>query len=378
MMRLTKVVLRQLSLPMTEPFETSFGVETDKAVIVVEACADTGAVGFAECVASAAPLYSSETNDTAWHVLEDFLIPALLQRDFRTTEDLLQIRQLLKPYRGHQMAKAALEMAIWDLFANAEGIPLVQLLGGTKGEVDVGISIGIQRDVTELLKKVDGYLEQGFKRFKVKVKPGWDMRPLTAIRKHFGDVRLMADANSAYTLQDVDRLKQFDNFNLMMVEQPLAHDDIVDHARLQAQLTTPICLDESIHSAEDVRKAAELGACRVINLKLGRVGGFGEALAIHDLCQSNGLDLWCGGMLETGIGRLHNIAFTALPGFNLPGDTAPSARYFHEDIIEPPVTFLRPGTLAVEPLAGVASRVDRQRLDRHSVRTQAFPSEVVT
>lgn len=371
-MRLVKVTLRELRLPMREPFETSFGVDVDKDVIIVEVESESGAIGFSECVASAEPLYAYETNVTAWHMLTDFLIPSLAHQEFNHRQDLLDIRKLLSPFKGHQMAKAAIEMAIWDLYANETDTPLVELLGGTRNEIEVGISIGIQRDVTALLKKVEGYLEQGFKRFKVKIKPGWDIKPLLEIRKHFGNVPLMADANSAYTLEDIPLLKQLDGLNLMMIEQPLGHDDIIDHADLQAQLKTSLCLDESIHSASDVRKAVHLEACRIINLKLGRVGGFGEGLAIHEICQEAGLDLWCGGMLETGIGRLHNIAMTALPGFTLPGDTAPSARYFEEDIIEPAVEFLRPGVLAVPDLAGVASRVDMSRLNKHVVRTQSL------
>jgi len=375
-MKLAQVTLRQLALTMKEPFETSFGVEHDKEVIIVEARSAMGARGFAECVASSEPLYSPETNVTAWHVLTDFFIPRLLGREFANREELLNIRHHLAPFKGHQMAKAAIEMALWDLYANETGTPLVGLLGGTRDEIDVGISIGIQRDIPTLLKKFEGYLEQGFKRFKVKVKPGWDTVVLTEIRKHFGDVPLMADANSAYTLADLDLLRQFDNLNLMMVEQPLGHDDIVDHATLQSRLNTPICLDESIHCADDVRKAARLGACRIINLKLGRVGGFGEGLAIHEVCRENAMDLWCGGMLETGIGRLHNVAITALPGFTLPGDTAPSSRYFEADIIEPGVEFIRPGMLEVSPLAGVAERVLGQRLESCTVRQITLPEGV--
>jgi O-succinylbenzoate synthase len=229
--------------------------------------------------------------------------------------------------------------------------------------------------VPALLRKIDGYLRQGFQRIKVKVKPGWDVEVLREIRKAFGDIPLMADANSAYRLSDLEHLKRFDEFGLMMVEQPLANDDIIDHATLQKALATPICLDESIHSAEDARKAISIGACRIINLKLGRVGGFSEALAIHDVCREHNIPLWCGGMLETGVGRLHNIAITSLPGFTLPGDTAPSARYFEEDLIDPPVEFSAPGTLAVEPLCGVAGRVKRHLVEQWTVKAETYRNE---
>ncbi|MCL6626835.1 o-succinylbenzoate synthase [Alicyclobacillus shizuokensis] len=370
-MRVAAVHLRRLRLPMQEPFETSFGVETDKDVIIVQLETDSGAVGYAECVAMAAPLYSDETTGTAWHVLTEFFIPYLFRvpqlMDFSSVEDLHQIRRHFAHFKGNQMAKAALEMALWDAFAADTGRPLTDLLGGDKGAIPVGISVGIQPSIDALLKKVEGYLEQGFQRIKVKIKPGYDYHPLSALRREFGDIPLMADANSAYTLAAVDTFQRLDSLGLTMIEQPLAHDDLVDHAALQRQLATPICLDESIHHAEDARKAIELGACRIINLKLGRVGGFGEALAIHQLCQAHGIPLWCGGMLETGIGRLHNIAVTALPGFTLPGDTAPSARYFAEDIVDPPVTFARPGFLAVERLAGVGARVRTDRLEKWTV-----------
>ncbi len=367
-MNIKSIRIERLELKMKEPFETSFGKEEDKDVIIVTVHTKNGAIGYGECVAMAAPLYNEETNGTVWHMLQDFLIPAVSAMEFNSKSGLMKIRERLHPFKKNNMAKAALEMAIWDAYANETGVPLVELLGGTRKEIPVGISVGIQPTIDGLVKKVAGYVDQGFKRIKVKVRPGYDLEPLRAIRKAFPDILLMADANSAYRLSDIDRLKQFDELNLMMIEQPLAHDDIIDHARLQKELSTSICLDESIHSAEDVRKAVELSACRIINLKLGRVGGFGEALLIHESCQKAGLDLWCGGMLETGIGRLHNIAITALPGFTLPGDTAPSARYFEEDLIDPPVSFSKPGMLQVEPLAGVASRVKPERIRKWLVK----------
>ncbi len=374
-MKIQSITLRRLLTPMREPFTTSFGVEEDKDVILVEVTTDAGATGFAECVASTAPLYSEETNGTAWHVMEQFLIPALFNLSFDSAADLHQVHAAFRPFKGNRMAKAALEMAVWDAWSNEQQIPLYQLLGGEKTSIPVGISVGIQPSIQALLEKIDGYLQQGFQRIKVKVKPGWDVEVLREIRRAFGDIPLMADANSAYRLSDLEHLKRFDEFGLMMVEQPLAHDDIIDHAVLQKSLSTPVCLDESIHSAEDARKALSIGACKIINLKLGRVGGFSEAVAIHEVCREHNIPLWCGGMLETGVGRLHNIAVTSLPGFTLPGDTAPSARYFEEDLIDPAVEFSAPGTLTVEPLCGVASRVKRQLVDQWTVAKATFSNE---
>lgn len=363
-MRVQSIELRRLRLPMREPFEASYGVERDKDVILVTVQTAAGALGYGECVAMSSPHYTEETAHTAWWMLIDFLAPQLKALQVTTTADLFTIRDRFAPIRGNRMAKAALEMAVWDAFANETQQPLARLLGQARAEIDVGISIGIQPDIPHLLRKVEGYLAQGFRRIKMKVRPGFDLDAVRAVRKAFGDVPLMIDANSAYTIADTEHLQRFDEFGLLMMEQPLGWDDIVDHAALQRRIATPICLDESIRSVDDVRRAVELGACRVVNLKPGRVGGFAESIEIHAYCQRHGIDLWCGGMLETGIGRLHNIALTSLPGFTLPGDTAPSARYFAEDVIDPPVEFSQPGMLAVEPLPGVASRVRERRLDK--------------
>lgn len=363
---------------MKEPFETSFGVETDRNGIIVTVRTEKGGIGYGECVASPVPLYSEETNDTSWHMLRDFFVPQLQSFEFNTLTDLHNIRLKLQPFKGNKMAKAAIEMAIWDAYANETNQPLVHLLGGTRDEIPVGISVGIQPSVKALVEKVRGYIDEGFSRVKLKVRPGFDLEPLTAVRNAFPDVLLMADANSAYTMADIDHLRKWDSLGLMMIEQPLGHDDIVDHAYLQSQLATPICLDESIHSADDLRKAIALGACRIVNLKVGRVGGFGEAVLICDMCREAGIDLWCGGMEETGIGRLHNIALTALTAFTLPGDTAPSSRYFEEDVIDPPVVFCRPGMLHVEPLTGVASRVQQDRLAKWSANeTEIYTNSAV-
>jgi o-succinylbenzoate synthase len=371
-MKIKSITLHQLHLPMKEPFETSFGAEEDKEVIIVQVETKDGATGFGECVASPAPLYSEETNGTVWHMLSDFFIPNIMKAPLDSLDDIKGIRMRLAPFKGNKMAKAALEMALWDAYANETQTPLVDLIGGTRSEIPVGISVGIQSSTEALVKKVEGYLQQGFQRIKVKIKPGCDYEPLKALRDAFGDIPLMADANSAYRLADIDVLKRLDQLGLMMIEQPLANDDIIDHATLQKYLNTPVCLDESIHSLEDARKAVELGACKIINIKVGRVGGFAEAILIHDFCRANGIDVWCGGMLETGIGRLHNIALTALPGFTLPGDTAPSARYFDEDVIDPAVTFSRPGFLAVEPLCGTASRVRIDRIEKWTKKREVY------
>lgn len=371
-MKLRKVTLHRLESKMREPFETSFGREEMKNVIIVEVETEAGATGFAECVTSEEPLYSSETNETAWHVLRDFLIPMAKGWEGDSLSDVSSFWRLFSPIRGHQMAKAALEMAVFDAWSNETNIPLHNLLGGVKAEIPVGISVGIQPDVNALLSKIEGYLKEGFQRIKVKIKPGWDVDVIAAIRDEFGDIPLMADANSAYTLADLDYLKRLDAYHLMMIEQPLGYDDIVDHAHLQSKIQTPICLDESIHTPADARKAIQLGSCHIINMKVGRVGGFAQALAIHEICRQESIPLWCGGMLETGVGRLHNIALTALPGFTLPGDTAPSARYFDEDIIDPPVAFSRPGVLTVEDLAGVANRVNRSRMAQWTVQKESF------
>ncbi|QQE79440.1 o-succinylbenzoate synthase [Alicyclobacillus sp. SO9] len=372
-MKLVRVILRYLEMPLKEPFHTSYGTEYNKDVIIIEAVSDGGSRGFAECVAGTAPLYTAETYMTAWSMLENFFIPALLQQHFNLRSDLMNIRNTLKPFRGHNMAKAAIEMAIWDLFAAETHTSLSELLGGQRREIPAGISIGIQPDIPTLLDKVRGYVAEGFQRVKLKVKPGWDIIPVAAIRESFPDLPLMVDANSAYTLGDARHLSELDEYHLMMIEQPLAYDDIIHHAHLQKLISTPVCLDESIQSLEDVRKAASIGACGVVNLKPGRVGGFAESLDIHEFCLANKMDLWCGGMLETGIGRLHNVALTSLSGFTLPGDTAPSSRYFERDIINPPVSFSTPGTLPVPELFGTANRLDMRYIEQLCKSTKEFP-----
>jgi O-succinylbenzoate synthase len=364
-MRIDAVAVRRLRLPLVAPFETSFGRTHAKEFLLVSAAAD-GTWGHAECVADVDPYYHPETNATALHVLAEFLAPLLFERDVGHPGQLLPA---FARVRGHAMAKAALEMAVWELWARREAVPLWRLLGGRGGRIASGVSIGLQDGEAALVGRVEAELAAGYRRIKIKIKPGRDLALVRAIRARFGAVPLMVDANSAYSLADAPLLRELDAFALMMVEQPLAWDDIVDHAALQRQLRTPLCLDESLHSPAAVRHALELGACRIVNLKVGRVGGLAAMLEIETLCRARGVPLWCGGMLESGIGRLANVHLQTLPGFTLPGDTAASARYFAEDLVDPPVTVDRDGTIAVPDGPGIGheirwDRVERATLDR--------------
>ncbi|WAH36607.1 o-succinylbenzoate synthase [Alicyclobacillus dauci] len=370
-MRVRKCTLRRVQMPLREPVKTSYGMHAMKDVTIVIVETEKGAVGVAECVAMREPTYTEETVSTAWHVLTDFLVPSMRDVDINETRGLRYMSERWGRIRGNWMAKAGLEMAIWDAYAAETKVPLYQLLGGTVREVPAGISLGMNSDLDALQERARRAVADGFQRIKLKIAPGADVEPLMAIRRALPDIPLMADANSAYE-GCAQLLAGLDGVGLMMIEQPLAYDDIVDHAALQDKLRTPICLDESIRSANDVRRAAMIGACKVINLKPGRVGGFGSSIAVHDEAVRLGLGLWCGGMYETGIGRLHNIALCSLPGFGLPTDTGPSDRYFESDIVDPPVTFHRPGFLAVEPLCGVASRVNWKRLDDFTVQSNTI------
>lgn len=365
-MNLAKIVLRRLKMKLKSPFTTSFGTMKTKDFYLIEAHDTDGFSGWGESVAMSYPWYNEETVKTNEHIIKDFLIPLLFQSPVHHPDE---VRQRFAPIRRNNMAKSALEGAIWDLYAKRKGIPLATVLGGDKKQIDVGISIGIQSSVEDLLDLIEGYGNEGYKRIKVKIKPGWDVDVIKAIRDRFPDIPLMADANSAYTLADLNHLKRLDDFNLMMIEQPLAHDDIIDHAVLQKQLSTPICLDESIHSAEDARKAIDLGSCRTINIKIGRVGGLTEAKHIQELCMEKGIDVWCGGMLEAGVGRAHNIALTTLPQFTLPGDTAGSSRYWEEDIISPEVT-VKDGVIEIPQKPGIGYAVDLDTVAKYTVGEQ--------
>jgi O-succinylbenzoate synthase len=367
-MRITHVELRELRLPLVSFFETSFGRTTDRRIVLVRVEAD-GLTGWGEVTCGETPFYSYETPETAWHLLRDYLIPWSLDGSWGTASDLAD---RFRPIRGHPMAKAAMENALWDIEAQEKGVSIARLLGGTLEEIPCGVSIGIQESVEVLLEKIERELAAGYQRIKIKVKPGWDLEVLERIRSKFPDIPLMVDANSAYTLADFDHLKQFDRFDLMMIEQPLGWDDMVDHARLQKELQTPLCLDESIHSADDARKALDLGACRIINIKLGRVGGYTSARSIHDLCRARGVPVWCGGMLESGIGRAHNIALSSLPGFTLPGDVSASRRYWQQDIIQPEVTVTPRGIISVPKTPGLGYLPDLERIEKVTVRKESF------
>ena len=366
--RLQAVQMREIHLPLIHRFETSFGATSIRKIILLTVVSDDN-VGYGECTAGEDPLYSSETTETAWHILSDFAIPWLLGKELNHASDAARI---LSPIRGNRMARAAIETALWDLEARQRGLPLYRLIGGERREIPCGVSIGIQASLEDLLAKVRHEVSDGYRRVKIKIKPGWEIEPLRAIRREFPDLLLMADANSAFQLGDLSLLQRLDDFGLMMIEQPLAHDDIADHAVLQKQLQTPICLDESICSAEDARKAVELGSCRIINVKLGRVGGYQEALLINEYCTRHGIPLWCGGMLESGIGRAHNIAMSTLSGFTLPGDVSASKRYYAEDTIKPPVTVTPSGTILVPESPGIGFVPDADRIERATVRRRQF------
>jgi O-succinylbenzoate synthase len=359
-MRIAAVGMAVLRMPLVRPFETSFGRMSARELILVDVEDASGAVGWGECVADADPFYSAETTTTAWHILERYLIPSLLGR---TLSAAAEIAPLWDQVRGHHMAKAALEMAAWDLQARLEGRPLCELLGAPARPIESGVSIGIHATTEALVDRVAEERAEGYRRIKIKIKPGWDRRPVEAIRARFADLPLMVDANAAYTAEDAPVLQELDAFNLMMIEQPLSYDDLVRHAHLQQRLRTAICLDESITGPDVAADALEIGACRIINVKPGRLGGFRASIAVHDLARARGIPLWHGGMLETGIGRAHNLHLSALPGFTLPGDVAASRRYFVPDLIEPPIDVRPDGTIEIPsgPGIGVTPVPDRVR-----------------
>jgi O-succinylbenzoate synthase len=363
-----KVILHKLVMRLKDPFATSFGTFQDKEFFVIEMIDQDAHQGFGESVAFSSPWYSEETVKTNEHIMGDFLIPLLLQAPILHPDEVTKRFEVI---RRNNMAKAALEGAVWDLYAKRNNMTLTKALGGEKNQIDVGISIGIQPTVKDLLHVIDKYVEEGYKRMKIKIKPGWDVDVLREVRKQFPHTLLMADANSAYTLKDIEHLKKLDELNLTMIEQPLAHDDIFDHAKLQAEIETPVCLDESIHSFHDARQAIELGSCNVINVKIGRVGGLTESKKIHDYCEQKGVPIWCGGMLEAGIGRAHNIAITTLDQFVLPGDTAASSRYWTKDIIEPEVT-VQNGVIQVPDKPGIGYDVNWSVLESYRVDKRVF------
>ena len=363
-MKIDRLELRLVKLPLVHFFETSFGRIDDKHFILVRVDGE-GAAGYGECVAEQDPYYSSETNETVWHIITEFIAPRVLGVEFAHPRDLFTA---LKAIRGHNMAKAAVEMAAWDLFAKQRGEPLSRVLGGTRDRIASGVSIGIQGSLDDLAAKVERELAAGYQRIKIKIKPGWDVKAVEMVRARFGDIPLMVDANAAYSLADADHLGQLDRFGLMMIEQPLDYDDIADHAALQRRLKTPICLDESIKTVGIAREAIAAGACRIINIKPGRVGGFAESIRLHDLCASHGIPVWHGGMLESGIGRAANVHLSTLPNFSLPGDIAASKRYFDPDLIDPPIEVAADGTVAVPVSPGIGVTIRHDRLDAATLK----------
>ena len=369
-MKIAAVTLREIRMPLVHFFETSFGRTTARRILLVTVHAD-GLNGWAECVAAENPFYNEEYIDTAWMVLKQFLVPSVFGRNIGSGRE---VPALYRNVRGNRMAKAALENAIWDAEAREKNVPLWKLLGGTRHEIACGVSIGIQDSVEQLLEKISTELAAGYQRIKVKVKPGWDVNVLEPIRERWPDILLSCDANSAYTLADAAHLRQFDAFRLLMIEQPLWNDDTLAHACIQKTLKTSICLDESIRHARDAQAALETGACRIINVKVGRVGGFSEAIAVHDVCRSHDVPVWCGGMLESGVGRAHNIALSTLPNFRLPGDVSASKRYWKEDIIEPAVEVSPQGTIAISDKPGTGYTVREDLVERLTVRKETITS----
>ena len=369
-LRVVRIELRHLKMPLRFRFETSFGAVTEKSFLLARVFTADGATGTGECVAEEHPYYLPETNGTVAHVIKDFLAPLVLAHTF---ESPVETDALFADIRGHEMAKATLEMALWDLFANARGESLTETLGGCALDtIPAGVSIGLQEDIPALLKRVSIEVAAGYQRIKIKIKPKKDIDLVRAIRKEFPKIRLMVDANSAYTLADADTLRSFDDFDLMMIEQPLAWNDLVEHGKLQPMLRTPICLDESIVSDAAARSAISIGACRIINIKAGRVGGLLNSKRIQANCAERGIPVWCGGMLESGIGRLANVHLQTLPGFTLPGDTSASARYFEEDLIEPAVTVDKDGLIKVPKGKGLGHEIIWSRVDRATIDILSF------
>ena len=370
-MKIDRIELRHIKMELSSPFTTSMGTEYSEEHIIVRIDSN-GITGWGECVAEGTPFYSYETVQTAWYILQDFLIPSLLGKHISSIDDAIKSYSNV---RGHRMAKAGLEAALWDVWAKSKNISLSKMLGGTRDKIDVGVSIGIQSSVSELLKKVSVYLDEGYKRIKIKISPGNDIRFVKALRKEFPEILLQVDANSAYSLDDVKLFKEMDNFNLLLIEQPLGHEDIYNHSKLQKELKTPICLDESIHSLEDTRAAIELESCRIINIKPGRVGGFTESKLIHDYCASKNIPVWHGGMLESGIGRAGNVALASLPNFTLPADISASKRYYKEDLVEPEFIINKDGTIDVPTKPGIGVDVNLKRLDKVTVRKKEFKAQ---
>jgi O-succinylbenzoate synthase len=361
--KLERVNLYHLRMPLISPFETSFGRITTRDCIILEVYAG-GIAGYGECVADRDPGYAYETSGTAWHILPDYIIPAVIDREI---DGPMDIYSLTRQVRGHLMAKSGLEMALWDIQGKVEGRSLSQLIGGTRDRVEVGVSVGIQDSKTKLVDVVGAYLSQGYGRIKIKIKPGRDFEDTRAVRNSFPHIRLQVDANSAYTLDTAAELIHLDTLGLLLIEQPLAEDDLWDHSRLQSEMNTPLCLDESIISLRHARQALEMNACRIVNIKMGRVGGLSQALAIHDFCLNSSVPVWCGGMLETGVGRAANLALASLPGFTLPGDISATDRYYQQDITQERFTIDVDSMMFVPTAPGLGVNIDHQALQRFTI-----------
>jgi O-succinylbenzoate synthase len=363
-MRLFQVDLTMVRLPLVRPFQTSSSRKEHIAHILIRVETGDGVIGWGECASPSDPFYCAETTETCWHILKDFLAPMVLGRDWSTIDELTAFYRLVK---GNAFARSGLEMACWDALGKSQGRSLSEMLGGTRGEIASGVSLGIEPTILALFERIDQFVDEGYRRIKLKIGPGNDIEVVRRVRQRYPDLPLQVDANSAYTLADLDLLRQLDAFNLLLIEQPLAHDDIIDHAQLQAVLKTPVCLDESIHSADDARKAIDLGACRVINIKVSRLGGLLEARKVHDHCIARGVPVWCGGMHEFGVGRAANLAIASLPGFTLPGDISGSDKYYRQDVVSPPI-LAHEGAIAVPNEPGLGIGPDEEQINACALR----------
>jgi len=364
-MKIDSLTLHHISMPLVAPFETSFGRETDRQCVIVTLLAD-GLTGYGECVASREPGYNYETTGTAWHIIKDFIAPLILGQDIQDAEDF---QKRVERIRGHHLAKAGVEMALWDLFGKRDGKSLKEMFGGTRDKVEVGVSIGIQESASALVRSVDSYVEKGYNRVKIKIKPGREVDETLAVRAAYPNLRLQVDANSAYTLESAQVLKAIDDLNLLLIEQPLFEDDIWDHRLLQAEFKTPICLDESVVSPRHARYALEMKACKIINIKPARAGGLSQGIAIHNLCRVESVPVWCGGMLETGIGRASNLALASLPGFVLPGDISASDRYYQRDVTNESFVLNDDSTITVPTAPGLGVTIDEEALKQFTLAT---------
>ncbi|MCC6328046.1 MAG: o-succinylbenzoate synthase [Acidobacteria bacterium] len=364
-MQIRSIELIEINLPLVHFFETSFGRTYERRIILVRVEDTDGAEGWGEITCGEVPGYSEEWTDSAWATAEKILAPMVVGK---SVDSAAEIWDLMKRVRGHRMAKSGIETACWDLEAKTLGVPLWRHLGGVNQVIECGVSVGIQDSIEQLIDKIAVEVDAGYRRIKIKIAPHWDYEVIKRVRAAFPDILLMGDANSAYTLADIDKLKSLDEFDLMMLEQPLAFDDIVDHAKLQAQIKTPICLDEPIRSADDARKAIELRSGKIINIKNGRVGGHAQSKLVEKVCRENNIPAWCGGMLESGIGRAHNIAISTLAGYTMPGDVSASKRYWHEDIVEPAIEVSPEGTITASEKPGIGFEVRPDRIERTAIR----------